>query len=1044
SFNRILNNENLSPWAREFRQKLFIYRLNLIYDNARAVIAVSQFIADELTGALAVDPAKVRVIYNGSDFNLSSVGGLSGLSSGSREGAEQTRRAEVRNDAVPREKAASKLTGEDQKSVFNRLHVGEWLSRIRQAFPSVTQSEKDILSSMAYLLYPGAGTDIDFAVEDPVDKVVMVDERTDGEFILSDIVDKLLLWKDRGVSIQSISPDFDNQSFRIKLETSNGVKQIEYYFGTDIYQDFELGDRPVFVKYRGFGLITGLRQGNSNAKFLSRLPVNSLVSAIHPPDILNGMEVLGFREVQLTGGFYSGVPIFRKDYALDENELIALHEALYKANQIDIEVSWDPNLDLAAIERRLLSVIRRRSEVRSSAISENAIGSPENRAINSKDYPDLYEGIRALYERQAVAGHPENGEWKGFFRIVDDGNLVRYGLFLPDQPLPQMYSGGLPEELLRQAELIAIENPGRSLRPGQVTANPVRMKANDRGAMNLVPGIIEKEFPDQYWLEWEGLRGPKWWALYNPFPIYPPKEGAPVDEQPHHLTLTRGDRRVYQSQIYREDYLRDILSFWIDLNKSPSLQDQKKFRLGINGWYASRKKKAPKGGASQSQIHAQLVRFTFPIERAEIDQKRAIGPVLISTLSDDRGTGIVFEATSEKKNILVHLAARSIKAIIEKGNSFNVIGVFGEDGRIKVFVIDRVLTTAPPFTNELGYSEIGRAFVGGIGLANGTFREDAIAALKKVTAPQAEIDSIIQNLRIAPEPASLRSEVRNKAENQSKPPLSAGQKREIMEFVHKLLAGDFLKGLPKDEQQRLLMLLGVIHGEKMKPRWKNEIETLIERIRKGRSSKQWEMSRLAQILTDHFMKENPWPTQKATGHVVIMKPPIFHDMDFVDQLFFSSESPLAKWEKRLIDMRYGIVHFLNPVSLAEIAKDQEIAEARGAAYSRIFTEIPNDVRAIENKAAGFHESYLKKLKKSESPSRSEARTMSPFVVESIVSPGHIQERDFSEAAREIFIGVRRLEVSGFMKAVSRRADDILRARSEIRWMPGKPLVDYET
>jgi len=401
-----------------------------------------------------------------------------------------------------------------------------------------------------------------------------------------------------------------------------------------------------------------------------------------------------------------------------------------------------------------------RSEVRNAILPEQSAVGPEERGLKANDYPDLYRGVQALFERQWPAGYHENGEWKSFFRIIENGSFIRYGVFSANQNAPQIHLGDIPETFNQQAELIAIENPGRSQRPGQVTASPLRVRAKDPGAMKLVPEVIKNDFSDQYWLEWEGLRGRTWWALYNPYAIFPPKQNAGADEQPHHLTLTRGDGRIYQSRIYQENYLRDILTFWTNLNESPNLQGKKKFRMGINGWYSSRRRRAPKAGASQSQIHAQLVRFVFPIERVELARKRILGPVLVSSLNDGWGTGIAFEGTSKSKNVIAHLAAQSIREIIEKGNSFNVIGIPGDKDQIKVFVISRPLNTAPPFANELGYSEISRAFIGGTGLVTPTFREDAVSALQKVTAPQSEIDSIIQSLTLPLEPISPRSEIR--------------------------------------------------------------------------------------------------------------------------------------------------------------------------------------------------------------------------------------------------------------------------------------------
>src|SRR3989338_148926 len=78
--------------------------------------------------------------------------------------------------------------------------------------------------------------------------------------------------------------------------------------------------------------------------------------------------------------------------------------------------------------------------------------------------------------------------------------------------------------------------------------------------------------------------------------------------------------------------------------------DRYGFRASINGWYYSKAENAPKAGASQSQAHAQLLRFTFPIERAPMRFRRQVGPVRVFTLADTErpdvdgwGTGIALE-----------------------------------------------------------------------------------------------------------------------------------------------------------------------------------------------------------------------------------------------------------------------------------------------------------------------------------------------------------------------------------------------------------------
>jgi len=203
-----------------------------------------------------------------------------------------------------------------------------------------------------------------------------------------------------------------------------------------------------------------------------------------------------------------------------------------------------------------------------------------------------------------------------------------------------------------------------------------------------------------------------------------------------------------------------------------------------------------------------------------------------------------------------------------------------------------------------------------------------------------------------------RAEVRSDQEDKI-PPLSAQQKKKVMELADKLLSGHFAEELEKGDQRELLQFLKAIDDEKIKSRWKIEIKWAIRTLEANHLLKPWQVKRLVRIFGRILKLEKFLKDQVSRDHAVMMKPEMLHNPDFIDQLFFSEQSPLSgsEWERRLLDMRYALVDFVEPVSLEDIARDKIIIQGREKPYFKPYAEIPQDIRKIENEAASFHKSY---------------------------------------------------------------------------------------
>jgi len=401
----------------------------------------------------------------------------------------------------------------------------------------------------------------------------------------------------------------------------------------------------------------------------------------------------------------------------------------------------------------------------------------DERSVKAKDYPDVLAAIGEVYRRQCA--------WPEFFLSTEDGNTVHYAIFVKGEIAPRLYRGAIPAEVLRTGEFVFIQNVDRAKRPGRPGSRQPRLAENDPRVWRLLPETIINEYGNEFWGEWIAPSGHLWWVTMQLCAIWPPKLHRPTNEQPLHCVVSRADGRVTQSDMNKAENLRDILTFVTELNRAAVSTGQPLFRGAINGWYYSEAPDAQKAGPSQALSHGQGVRYEFPIEWANFTPRFVIGPVTVSTLADGYGTGIRLEAADAEIDRLVDIIEQTLQRVTQKGHSFNVLIAPGAASCIRAFIADRPVGTPDPlFTNEWAFSEFGRAFVidspskfykmtleqeaafealqspveqvqwtkqqragGFLHAIHPDLRKNAIEALKMVTAPQAEVDEILQHLK---------------------------------------------------------------------------------------------------------------------------------------------------------------------------------------------------------------------------------------------------------------------------------------------------------
>lgn len=353
--------------------------------------------------------------------------------------------------------------------------------------------------------------------------------------------------------------------------------------------------------------------------------------------------------------------------------------------------------------------------------------SMNERSHAASKFPDLYEALNRLLLAQAESGK--------FFGWSDDKNTLDYAVKLPGDSDLHLEKGQLDlDKFPNKPEFIFIQNVRRAGRPavagGVLTKADLRKKMPDM--LHNAPLSVLIKYPYEHWLEWVGPSENPWWVIFSPYPIWPPKNGQPLSQQPFHALLVRADESlragaedkkeaqvedlstyINQFEMRNEPNLRDTLAFFVELNSSRSRRGDEPIRLFINGWDYATGEVTLKGGASQLHIHAQLVRFDFPIEMALTKSIGETGPVSVSVLAkSEPGTALVLEAPIESVTKLSQLLAQALQLITDKGHSFNVLATMTSDKKVRLYIADRTQETPTPyFTNMWGFSEFGRAIV---------------------------------------------------------------------------------------------------------------------------------------------------------------------------------------------------------------------------------------------------------------------------------------------------------------------------------------------
>lgn len=381
--------------------------------------------------------------------------------------------------------------------------------------------------------------------------------------------------------------------------------------------------------------------------------------------------------------------------------------------------------------------------------------------IFGRDYPNPWMASIALYVQQIQ---------NDFFKILETGSVVQYVTFPKDGTPYRLHHVAVPDEDLDEAEILFVHNQGRARRPGAPSLE--RLRDDDMRTKALHPSVRPVQNPNQYVLEMRGVSGNGWHVLYNNYPIFPPIPSLPAESQFHHQTVARSDGAAHQRDILRSENLRDLLEYMADQNAAPELAGQTAFRLGINGWYYSDSPDAVKAGASQDQMHGQVVRIRFPVENAPLTAVRNEGAVTVSRLSDGIRPATVLEADAADLEELSALTARILAEITRREWSFNILAAPAEGGKVRIYIFARVrgipyVENEPGepefvFTNEFGFSEVSGAIVidnpdafyadaqARQGLLPG-LREKALRALGIVNATEEQMDDVLDHVFRGPD-----------------------------------------------------------------------------------------------------------------------------------------------------------------------------------------------------------------------------------------------------------------------------------------------------
>jgi phosphohistidine swiveling domain-containing protein len=340
---------------------------------------------------------------------------------------------------------------------------------------------------------------------------------------------------------------------------------------------------------------------------------------------------------------------------------------------------------------------------------------------------DPYDSIIKLFDQQSrsVFGGYSKIDDRGkpgfeqFVKLYENGTVVDY-VYVGKNGATEIVTGNpyakkMPDNEVR---FVVVQNSARAGRPGRAGGGQDdRVDPNGKLLQILRPKNVIENCPNEMYVEWKGPHGGTWWAMCNPFPIFPCEKGKPTFHQPYHVTFSRGDRDVDQPLVTSPENLAELLTFYGLLNRSLSLRASgaPAFRMGINGWYNSQSPRAPKGGASQFQAHAHLISRAFSMESAKrekpSEQNIASGVEVSLRTRNEVGSALILESALDARQIerIVEKSQVALQRIKDKGDTFNILVSPLDDRceRISLHIADKVQgTPVPHFDNEFAFCEV--------------------------------------------------------------------------------------------------------------------------------------------------------------------------------------------------------------------------------------------------------------------------------------------------------------------------------------------------
>ncbi|MGA2089947.1 MAG: hypothetical protein ABSH12_00605, partial [Endomicrobiales bacterium] len=342
---------------------------------------------------------------------------------------------------------------------------------------------------------------------------------------------------------------------------------------------------------------------------------------------------------------------------------------------------------------------------------------------------DVSEAIRTLFRLQrkvsidAETGIGADGKPKEdrFIKIEQNGtgDVVQYAVY-DAQGKSTVYSREIPASVRAKASLIVVFNIVRASRPARPSVArkdvlPAEVEASP-GAYNLLPSHLARN-PLEMVALWKSPHGSVWGIETNQYPIWPYDTAKSESDQIDHVVISRADTqadgrdvRVGQAEMRSLENIRDVIEFQKQANASLP-EGASRYIAAVNGWFYSRKANAVKAGATQNHAHAQLLRAYFPLQNAPVKKIGSSDGIDVGVVNDEGwGSAIVLETDDTSLDALAAKMHDLLAAITAREHSFNYI-VMPQNGRLRAYVFDRVLTMPEGLSGEPAFCEVSRAFV---------------------------------------------------------------------------------------------------------------------------------------------------------------------------------------------------------------------------------------------------------------------------------------------------------------------------------------------